>query len=76
MINFIGMPLNEVTKQLDEQNKKYIVKNNNFNVAGDTVLVTNVKEQKQEIVLIVGEFIFDLKKEQNDKEEWNSTGPK
>lgn len=61
------MPLEKVKKQLESENKKFSILPNNFNVKGDTILVTNAKEQDEQIILTVGEFIFDLKKEQNDK---------
>lgn len=67
MKDFIGLPLATVEKKLKEQNCEYVVKNNNSHITGDTLLVTNVKKQNDKVVLVVGEFIFDILKVKNDK---------
>lgn len=63
MIDFIGMPLDEVVDILEQQNQKYTIVQNNFCVNGDTRLVTNVKAVQDKIILTVGDFIFDLKED-------------
>lgn len=61
MEDFVGKTLNEVTETLQKQNKKFVVKENNHNVVGDTILVTNVQELEDEtVVLTVGNFILNL----------------
>lgn len=60
--SFIGQKLEAVEKFLKDRGINYIVVNNNFNLSGDTLLVTNVKQQNNQIVLVVGEFIFDLER--------------
>lgn len=69
-MNYIGLPLETVAKILTEKNIEYVVKNNNSHIMGDTILVTNVKEQNNKVVLVVGEFIFDIKKVKDDKKDW------
>ncbi len=61
MKNFIGYPLKHVVSELEKRNIAYEICKNNFNVDGDTTLVTNVKSQNNVTVLTVGEFIFNLK---------------
>jgi len=70
MKDYIGLPLETVTKILKEKNIEYVVKKNNSHIMGDTILVTNVKKQNNIVVLIVGEFIFDIIKVKNDKKDW------
>ena len=61
MQEFIGKPLHEVLEALKNNSKKVTLQNNNFNVVGDTKLVTNIFETKDEIIVTFGEFIFNLK---------------
>ncbi|MGI5842375.1 MAG: hypothetical protein ACOX6H_03710 [Christensenellales bacterium] len=63
MKNFIGLPLSQVINELEKTNTPYEVVMNNFIIEGDTKLVTNVKSQNNKVVLTVGEFIFNLKKD-------------
>lgn len=70
MKDYIGLPLDTVTKVLKDKNIEYVVKNNNSHIVGDTVLITNVKKQNDKVVLVVGEFIFDIEKVKNDKKDW------
>ena len=69
----IGMPLDDVKKQLEAQGKTVRIQENNFGIVGDRKLVTNVKEQNDEVVLVVGEFIFEIEKEKHGN---NSTESK
>ena len=66
MEQFIGLPLDDVLSHFEKLGKKVVVQTNSFKLQGDTVLVTNVKEQNDCVILVVGDFIFNLKKEQND----------
>ena len=62
MNNLIGLSLNEVEEELKNKNVSYKIVNNNYNVHGDTELVTNVTMLKDEtVILTVGRFIFNLK---------------
>ena len=61
MEQFIGEKLEDVVSLLEQSKEKYVVENNNHNVCGDTVLVTNVQKRNGVIVLTTGEFIFDVK---------------
>lgn len=65
MTDFIGRPLCYAEDYLKKNNFAYTVVDNNFCVENGTKLVTNVKADKDVIVLTVGEFIFDLKERQN-----------
>lgn len=62
-MNLIGMPVEWAKQQLEQQGKKVVLQQNNFCIEGDRQLVTNVKEQNDQVVLVVGEFIFDIEKE-------------
>jgi hypothetical protein len=57
------MPVEWAKQQLEQQGKKVVLQQNNFCIEGDRQLVTNVKEQNDQVVLVVGEFIFDIEKE-------------
>ncbi|MBQ3494845.1 MAG: hypothetical protein IJA69_05450 [Clostridia bacterium] len=61
MEQFIGEKLEDVVSLLEQSKEKYVVENNNHNVCGDTILVTNVQKRNGVIVLTTGEFIFDVK---------------
>lgn len=65
MTDLIGRPLSYAEDYLKKNNLSYTVVDNNFCVKNGTKLVTNVKADKNMIVLTVGEFIFDLKERQN-----------
>lgn len=69
MKDYIGLPLDTVIKMLTEKNIEYVVKNNNSHIVGDTVLVTNAKKQNDKVVLVVGEFIFNIEKVENDRKD-------
>ena len=52
MNNLIGLSLNEVEEELKNKNVSYKIVNNNYNVHGDTELVTNVTMLKDETVIL------------------------
>ena len=62
MKDYIGQRLEDVEKDLDNQNISYQIVNNNHNVDGDVTLVTNQKVlQEKTVLLTVGKFLFKLK---------------
>ena len=61
MINLIGLPLDRAIKIVKDCGLKVVVIGNNYCVKEEVKLVTNAKTQGDEVVLTVGEFIFDLK---------------
>ncbi len=62
MKDYIGQRLEDVEKDLDNQNISYQIVNNNHNVDGDVTLVTNQKVlQDKTVLLTVGKFLFKLK---------------
>lgn len=62
MKDYIGQRLEDVKKELDNQNISYQIVNNNHNVDGDVTLVTNQKIlQDKTVLLTVGKFLFKLK---------------
>ena len=67
MESFVGYPLEVVLNKLKQENLKYEIAENNFNVEGDRFLVTNVKSQGDVLVLTVGKFIFDIEGKQDEE---------
>ena len=65
MIEYIGKKLEDVIAFLEKSNEKYVVKDNNHNVCGDTTLVTNIQKQNDYVLITTGEFIFDVKGSNN-----------
>lgn len=62
MKDYIGQRLEDIKKELDNQNISYQIVNNNHNVDGDVTLVTNQKVlQDKTVLLTVGKFLFKLK---------------
>ena len=62
MKDFIGKKLEDVIKELESQNISYKVIENNHNVDGDVILVTNQQLlQDKTVLLTVGKFLFKLK---------------
>ena len=62
MNHYIGMSIDFVTRDLKNKGIPYKIINNNHNVQGDTILVTNLQITKDNTAIItVGEFIFNLK---------------
>lgn len=63
MREFIGLSKQEAIKVLEESGQEYEFVLNNFKISGDRLLVTNAKKENGKIILVLGEFIFDLKKD-------------
>ena len=61
MQDYIGEKLSVVINILQQKGIKYIVKDNNFSVDGDQKLVTNIYTQDDTVVIITGNFIFDVR---------------
>lgn len=62
MSHYIGMNIDIVTSELKKKGIPYQIINNNHNVQGDTILVTNFQiTQDNTAIITVGEFIFNLK---------------
>ncbi|MBQ7884882.1 MAG: hypothetical protein IJ318_02155 [Clostridia bacterium] len=61
MNELIGQKLSEAIKLLETKGLNYEVIDNNFNVDGDQKLVTNIIANDNTVVLITGDFIFDIK---------------
>ena len=61
MNELIGQKLREAIKLLETKGLNYEVIDNNFNVDGDQKLVTNIIANDNTVVLITGDFIFDIK---------------
>lgn len=66
MQEYIGQKLENVINNLASKGIKYKVIDNNFSVQGDTKLVTNAYAQDDTVVLITGDFIFNLRNKQNE----------
>ncbi len=60
MFDLIGLPVEIAEKKIKEKGLNYQIINNNYNVNGDHILVTNVSVKNNQINLIVGHFIFNL----------------
>ena len=61
MNELIGQKLREAIELLETKGLNYEVIDNNFNVDGDQKLVTNIIANDNTVVLITGDFIFDIK---------------
>lgn len=69
MQDYIGEKLSVVINILQQKGIKYIVKDNNFSVDGDQKLVTNIYTQDDTVVIITGNFIFDVR----NYKQWKKT---
>ncbi|MBQ9785882.1 MAG: hypothetical protein IJW25_00245 [Clostridia bacterium] len=67
MQKFIGEKLENVLNVLNQKGIKYIIKDNNFSVNGDTTLVTNIVAKDDAVILTVGSFIFDVRNKINEQ---------
>ena len=65
MQNLIGEKLETALKIIKSKNLAYEIINNNFNIDGDTTLVTNIITKDGTVYLTVGSFIFDVKGAKN-----------
>ena len=61
MMELIGKKLEDVINYFESHNIKYNIIDNNFNVDGDTTLVTNVIANDDGYIVVTGKFIFDVR---------------
>lgn len=66
MQDFVGNKLSDVINKLQSLGKKYEIISNNHNVNGDTILVTNIKTKDDVVYVTTGEFIFNIKGDEED----------
>lgn len=58
---FIGFPVNKVIQILEKDNIKYRIEENESKLEKyDTLLVIQVKKEKQEVVLVVDKFLLNI----------------
>ena len=69
MEHLIGERLSLAIKEIESQGLNYEIIDNNFNVVGDEKLVTNVIAKENTVVLVTGEFIFDVKGKNNENKQ-------
>lgn len=67
MQEFVGQRLSDVVNILTKRGIKYIIIDNNFSVDGDEKLVTNAYTQDDTVVIVTGDFIFDVRNKNNEK---------
>ena len=68
MEHLIGKKLKDVLEILNNNGYEVIIKDNNHNVKGDTLLVTNIVANDKTVILTVGSFIFDVRNKSNENE--------
>lgn len=66
MQEYIGEKLSIVINNLSKLGIKYKVVDNNFSVIGDEKLVTNIYTQDDTVVIVTGDFIFDVRNKSNE----------
>ncbi|MBE7074460.1 MAG: hypothetical protein E7376_00545 [Clostridiales bacterium] len=66
MQEYIGEKLEIVVEKLNLLGLKYEIIDNNFNVKGDQKLVTNIIAKDNTVVIITGDFIFDVRNKSNE----------
>ena len=66
MHEFIGEKLDKVINILTLKSIKYKVIDNNFSVLGDQKLVINIYTQDDTVIIITGDFIFDVRNKNNE----------
>ena len=66
MEHFIGEKLDVVIDKINLKGLKYEIIDNNFNVVGDQRLVTNIIAKDDYVILVTGDFIFDVKGKNNE----------
>ena len=69
MEHLIGEKLSLAIKELQMQGLNYEIIDNNFNVVGDEKLITNIIAKENTVVLVTGEFIFDVKGKNNENKQ-------
>ena len=58
---FIGFPVNKVIQILEKDNIKYRIEENESKLEKyETLLVIQVKKEKQEVVLVVDKFLLNI----------------
>ena len=67
MYNLIGEKVEIAKKKLEDMGYNCSIVDNNFNIAGDTKLVTNIVANDKTVKLITGDFIFDVRNKKNEK---------
>ena len=66
MLKYIGEKLDVVVADLERKGILYKICNNNFDIKGDTKLITNIIAKDNIVEITVGEFIFDIRNKKND----------
>ena len=61
MEHLIGKKLEDVLEVLNKSGYSVQIKDNNHNVNGDTLLVTNIVANDKTVIVTVGSFIFDVR---------------
>lgn len=69
MEHLIGEKLSIAIKELQQKGLKYEIIDNNFNVVGDEKLITNIIAKEDTVLLITGDFIFDVKGKNNENKQ-------
>ena len=69
MEHLIGEKLSLAIKELELQGLNYEIIDNNFNVVGDEKLITNIIAKENAVVLVTGDFIFDVKGKNNENKQ-------
>jgi len=66
MQGLIGELLEVAITKLEQMGISYTIVDNNFNVNGDTKIVTNIITKDKNVILITGDFIFNLEERGNE----------
>lgn len=66
MEHLIGKKLEDVLEVLNKSGYSVQIKDNNHNVNGDTLLVTNIVANDKTVIVTVGSFIFDVRNKVNE----------
>ena len=66
MQELIGELLEVAITKLEQMGISYTIVDNNFNVNGDTKIVTNIITKDKNVILITGDFIFNLEERGNE----------
>lgn len=66
MQEYIGEKLSVVINNFNLSGIKYKVVDNNFSVDGDEKLVINIYTQDDTVVIVTGNFIFDVRNKNNE----------
>lgn len=66
MQEYIGEKLSTVINNFNLLGIKYKVVDNNFSVDGDEKLVINIYTQDDTVIIVTGNFIFDVRNKNNE----------